>query len=377
MKILIAGDFYPSEKVKTLIDKREYDAVLGEVAPIVKSADYSIVNYESPVVLGDYKPIVKCGPNLASTECGVEAIKWTGFDMATLANNHIYDFGSEGLADTIKTCEKFGIDTVGVGKDLTEAQKVFYKEIDGKSLAIINCCEHEFSIADDNTPGANPLNPVQQFYQIQKAHKNADYVIVIVHGGHEHFQLPSPRMVETYRFFIDAGADAVVNHHQHCYSGYEVYKGKPIFYGLGNFCFENSARNGSIWNEGYMVELNFSESITYKLFPYVQCFEHQGIIVITSADKLQKFNYRIEELNAIIVNSIQLKQTHEKWMDETLQMYKNAFEIYKNRYVRTLYYRGLLPSLFKQHNTALLLNFIDCEAHRDCLINLLKKNSHE
>ena len=85
----------------------------------------------------------------------------------------------------------------------------------------------------------NPLLPIQQFYKIQEAKENADYVLVIVHGGIEHYQLPTSRMIETYRFFIDAGADAVVNHHQHCYSGYERYKSKPIIYGLGNLLFDN------------------------------------------------------------------------------------------------------------------------------------------
>ena len=97
-----------------------------------------------------------------------------------------------------------------------------YKRKDGETLAIINCCEHEFSIADDDSAGANPLNPIQQYYKIKEARLNADYVLVIVHGGHEMYQLPSLRMVDTYRFFIDAGADAVVNHHQHCFSGYET-----------------------------------------------------------------------------------------------------------------------------------------------------------
>ena len=64
MRILVAGDFYPSERVKTLIEKKEYETILGEVTSIVKSVDYAIVNYESPVVLGKYKPILKCGPNL-------------------------------------------------------------------------------------------------------------------------------------------------------------------------------------------------------------------------------------------------------------------------------------------------------------------------
>jgi poly-gamma-glutamate synthesis protein (capsule biosynthesis protein) len=121
---------------------------------------------------------------------------------------------------------------VGGGTNLQEASKILYKKIDEKVLALINCCENEFSIATEVTAGSNPLNPIQQYYAIQEAKSKADYVLVIVHGGHELWQLPSPRMQETYRFFIDAGADAVVNHHQHCYSGYEIYKKKPYILNL-------------------------------------------------------------------------------------------------------------------------------------------------
>lgn len=149
--------------------------------------------------------------------------------MCTLANNHILDQGEQCCLDTKRELEKAGIDTVGVGHNIGEAGIILYKQINGETLAIINCCEHEFSIATESSAGANPINPIQQYYKVQEARQNADYVLVIVHGSHEHYQLPSPQMQEIFRFYIDAGADAVVNGHQHCYSGYEEYKGKPIF----------------------------------------------------------------------------------------------------------------------------------------------------
>lgn len=167
----------------------------------------------------------------------------------------------------------------------------------------MNCCEHEFSIATATTAGANPLNPIQQYYNIQEARTKADYVLVIVHGGHEHYALPSPRMKETYRFFIDAGADAIINHHQHCYSGYEIYHGKPIFYGLGNLLFDHKSERHGPWNEGFMVSLRLDKQTLpqFELYPYTQCNERPSVIPMNEAER-KIFAERIDKLNQIISN---------------------------------------------------------------------------
>lgn len=233
MNVLIAGDFAPMSKLaKPIKEKRFSEVFKKELSDIIKAADFSFVNFEAPVVENGYRPIPKCGPNLNCSAEATLAVKYLGFTGVTLANNHILDYGTEGLRRTVKCCRNQGIDVVGVGDNLKDAGRVLYLTKDDDTLAVINCCEHEFSIATDTEAGANPLNSVRQFRQIQEAKTIADRVLVIVHGGHEHFQLPSLRMVDIYRFFIDVGADAVVNHHQHCYSGYEIYKGKPILFGI-------------------------------------------------------------------------------------------------------------------------------------------------
>lgn len=155
MKILIAGDFCQGYRVDTLVKERRYGELFDEVKPIIESVDYSIVNFEFPVVInkGCAKPIPKCGPNLEGTEEAVDAVKYAGFKCCTLANNHILDQGEQCCLDTKNELEKVGIDTVGVGSNLSEAGNILYKEIDGETLAIINCCEHEFSIATESAEG--------------------------------------------------------------------------------------------------------------------------------------------------------------------------------------------------------------------------------
>ena len=107
----------------------------------------------------------------------------------------------------------------------------------------------------EKNPVVIPLIRSAVFYAIEEAKKKADFVVVIAHGGHEHYNLPSPRMKKWYRFFVDAGAHAVVGHHTHIISGYEVYKDAPIFYSLGNFCFDWEGLRNMEWNNGMLVEV--------------------------------------------------------------------------------------------------------------------------
>ena len=372
MKILIAGDFCPQNRVAQLIEEEKYQEVFGEAMSYTQKADLSIVNLEAPVVEHEAKGIDKCGPCLKGTNKSVAAIKYAGFNVVTLANNHFYDYGEVGVEDTLQACKNHNIAIVGGGKNLKEASKIAYFNINGKTLAIINCCEHEFSIATECTGGSNPLNPIQQYYAILEAKKEADKVIVIVHGGHEHYQLPSPRMKETYRFFIDAGADAVINHHQHCYTGYEMYNGKPIFYGLGNFCFDRGKQVQKFWQEGYMVMLDITDdNIALDLIPYIQARQDAGVKIVNDRTE---FDLEIKRFNTIINDDKLLKEEHHKWMDGTSKGYLLAIEPYRGRIFSRLYARNLLPKFINKKKALVLINYLQCEAHLDRVLNALKRN---
>jgi len=359
MKILVAGDYRPDNRVTDLFNNKDFETIFGEVKQKTDLADYSIFNLESPVVVGEAKPIAKCGPNLRCDENGIEAIKWAGFDCATLANNHFRDYGDEGVENTINILNKYGIEYFGGGINLEEASKTFYKTIDGQILAIINCCEHEFSIASDKCAGSNPLNPIQQYYAIREAKTKADYVIVIVHGGHEHWQLPSPRMKETYRFFVDAGADVVVNHHQHCYSGYEVYNGKPIFYGLGNFFYYSSTSN-QLWEEGFMVMISIDAEISFEIIPYKQNAENCCVCLLPN----HQFDTKLEELNEIIKDDTRLKEETDKYYSRSNKLIGSFFEPI-NVFARKLQLKGFFPSLLQNKQKLFINDYINCESHRD------------
>lgn len=371
MKVIIAGDFAPRARLAKQIEEKRFSEVFPEnLREIIHSADISFVNFESPVVEDSYMPISKCGPNLHCTPEAAEAVKFAGFTGVTMANNHILDFGADGLYKSVECCKSQGLHVVGVGDNLKDAGKVLYVKNDGNILAVINCCEHEFSIATETEAGANPLNPIRQFYTIQEAKKKADYVLVIVHGGHEMFQLPSPRMVETYRFFVDAGADAVVNHHQHCYSGYEVHNGKPIFYGLGNFCFDEDGQRNCSWNKGYMAMIDFKEEgIQYEMYPYTQCDKVAAVSLMTDQTE---FLREIDNLNEIIANQSLLQKECSNYYSSTTESFNILLQPYENRVLNKLFRMGLLPSMVSKRKKLRVLNYVYCESHYDKFVFALK-----
>ncbi|MCM1139384.1 MAG: CapA family protein [Muribaculum sp.] len=367
MKILIAGDYYPVsiDSTKTIVE------ALHDIKQICSACDYSIINYESPISSEWDSPIAKCGPTLKTKLEAAKALADVGFNCVTLANNHVLDQGDKTLVYTINKFKEIGIDTVGVGTDLQDSKKILYKKIDNQTLAIINCCENEFSIATEDSPGANPLNPVSQYYSIKEAKQNADVVLIIVHGGHEHYQLPSPRMKELYQFFIDCGADAVINHHQHCYSGFEFYKNRPIVYGLGNFLFAGGKGNSDKWYEGYLIQMEARDgNITIEQIPYEQCKNSFSVNLLK--DKTY-FQSQIENLNEKISNPSLLQQNFNEWALKNEGVYRESCIPYQNRFFRKAANLGWISNGLNREHLLQKLNYIQCEAHRDIFISFLRR----
>jgi poly-gamma-glutamate synthesis protein (capsule biosynthesis protein) len=374
INIIIAGDYCPQSRVAKLAEKDQFEDIFGDIKPLLHNSDYSVVNFECPVVIGESTPIMSGGRNLYCTPKAVDALKYAGFNMVTLANNHFRDFGDKGVHETLETCKQKGIATVGGGNDIHEAQKYNNVKIKNKRFAFVNFCETEFSIATDTNGGSNPLNPVANYYQITEARKNADYVIVIVHGGHEYFQFPSPRMKQTYRFFIDIGADVILNHHQHCYSGYEVYHDKPIFYGLGNFCFDSVNKRKNTWYEGLMVSLSFEESvINFQLHPFTQCkIETNTCLELMTREQKDDFFNQIQMINSIIAAENLLKSKFIENANKMRDLVLLAFEPYTNKYLRSLRLHKLIPSVITNKKKVIMGNVITCESYRDITTEMLK-----
>jgi poly-gamma-glutamate synthesis protein (capsule biosynthesis protein) len=371
IKILFTGDFYGRGRIDELIQHEKYQNIFNGFMDEIRGTDVAITNLEAPLTHYD-RSIQKTGPALKAHPKTANALSYAGFNLVTLANNHIMDFGKQGLLDTFSALRSEEIEYIGAGKNLEEAKQPIYKEIKGKVLAFLNIAENEWSTTHGNDFGASPLNPVQNYYMIREAKKKADYVFVIVHGGHEMYPLPSPRIKETYRFFVDAGADAVIGHHTHCYSGYEKYKTGYIFYSLGNFIFDKGNKGNRLLNEGYAVRLDIMNGDVFiKIIPYIQNGEQVGIYILDD-DEESRFLEKVNELNEIILDDAKLKDQFDRFCIErkAINFY---LEPHNNLIIHFLQKHKLLPSFLTKAKRLLLKNLIRCESHREVVLNLLEK----
>jgi poly-gamma-glutamate synthesis protein (capsule biosynthesis protein) len=371
IRIIITGDFCLHKRIEELCLAEKYEKIYNDVLPMLKDKDISITNLECPLTT-DGDPIKKVGPHLIAHPDCMGAIKYGGFDIVTLANNHILDYGKNGLKNTLQILEEAGIHTVGAGENLDGASKPLYIKIKNRKIAILNFAEHEFSIAGEDQPGVNPLDIVVNYYQIRKAKKNADIVLVIIHGGIEHYHLPSPRMVMVYRFFADLGVSAILGHHSHCFSGYEIYNGVPIFYGLGNFVFDWKNMDDA-WYEGCCIQLTITNDNVSALafFPYYQCRNEPGLFLMDEEEKL-KFLRKIKDSPRIIQNASLLKEHWIKFCDSKKADYLSGL-LTLNKIQRQMLKGDILTNLIlKEKKLLRLLNLLKCEAHRDVMIEIIE-----
>ena len=170
-------------------------------------------------------------------------VKEMGFDVVSLANNHVWDLGEAGLRNTIRMLKENGIQYCGAGLDIEEASQPAVIVKDGLSIAILAYCMYGnkylgyVELAGTGKPGVNPLDIEKVILDIKKAKEKYDKIIVLPHWGREYSFEPLRECVRMAKQMIEAGADAVLGSHPHHVQPLVEYKGRPICYSMGNFLF--------------------------------------------------------------------------------------------------------------------------------------------
>nr|WP_282731779.1 CapA family protein [Methanobacterium alcaliphilum] len=219
--------------------------VFAGVRSIFQSSDFVVANIEAPFT--DSSNGVKSSYCLKAKPKYAKLLADNNIKVACLANNHIMDYGIEGYQDCVANLDANGILHTGAGSNIDEAITPAYVTVDGKKIAIIDFqdknsflaySDSQMPTATNNRTGYAPAQLDLINKSVETAKANADFVVVDFHFGNELHKSPNQYQYKFARAAIDAGADLVVGHHPHVFQKIENYKGKLIFYSLGNTIFD-------------------------------------------------------------------------------------------------------------------------------------------
>lgn len=253
--LLFGGDFCPIGRYEKgiLASGAAFDDALGRV---FTEHDFAMVNLEAPLCEADVPADSPGGFGLRADPRLAEFIRSAGIAAVGLANNHIRDFGDEGVSQTMRRLDLAGVLHAGAGKNLGEAQQPLAVDVNGMKLGVWALAERELNVASADRAGSSWFRPEQDVRRVEELRQKFDFLVVYLHAGHEFTHTPSPRIRQACRALVDAGADAVVAHHPHIVQGVERYNGALIAYSLGNLVFDSpyvSAYENT--DRGFLVSL--------------------------------------------------------------------------------------------------------------------------
>jgi poly-gamma-glutamate synthesis protein (capsule biosynthesis protein) len=279
--LVAVGDIMLAHRLEPFIEKYGPSYPYKYTAHIFKKADISFANLESPLsTKGEPVPnkeyTFRAHPKVA------EGLKDAGFDVLSLANNHILDYGEEALFETIEVLDSKMIFHIGAGKNVFEARKPVILKVKGKKfgfLAYSNTLPKEFWAEEEKAGTAyGKFSRVKK--DVKELKEKVDFLIVSFHWGNKENISPQEYQRNLAHLAIDHGADIILGHHPHILSGIETYKNGVIIYSLGNFAFGSYSEKVK---ESAIFRFSFSKDKLQKL----------EIIPVSVYNKRVKFQPRI------------------------------------------------------------------------------------
>ncbi|MFN2153021.1 MAG: CapA family protein [Anaerolineales bacterium] len=300
--LLFTGVIVPARCVQAAIDERgDYDYLYDEVREIIQGADLAIGTLNAAV--SDYPPHTGCKGTyvLVTGAESADAMQRAGFDALSVATNHIKncgptDCGDRAFFDTLANLDRVGIQYVGAGENHAAAMQPLVIEVNGVRFGIVSLGQIEqLAFAGEDSPGIAVLNEENLRAAIAEVNAISDVVIVMPHWGPEDVPDPNWSQRELAQIAVDAGADLVMGNHTHVVQAIQEIDGVTVFYGLGNFVFDQSLRDHQ---QGVILLVNFkgAEFVGYELIP--THVDQDGTVHIADENEAAEILERIETASA-------------------------------------------------------------------------------
>lgn len=258
--ISLVGDILLDRGVEKVIQEHGADYPYSRVKSIVSKSDMAMGNLECPLTLEGIPVLKNRNIVFNADPANAYSLKKAGFDILNLANNHVMDYGSKGLLNTVIFLEKQGIATVGAGRNKDEAHKPAFIKKGLLTVGFISFsafpAEGYFYFEEKPDVAYVDIDSIRS--EIEVAREQCDFLIASFHWGREYDLYVSKAQRELAHHVIDSGADIIVGHHPHVLQGIESYKGKLIFYSLGNFVFDRQWQRGT--DESVIINISVSRA---------------------------------------------------------------------------------------------------------------------
>ena len=275
--LIFVGDIMLDRGVERMVEehgKEDYRFPFLQIADYLKEADILFGNLEGPI--SDKGKKVGSIYSFRSEPKAIEGLVFAGFDILSVANNHVFDYGKEAMEDTFLRLKLSGIDYVGGGFDEQEAYYPVVKEVDGAhpslnsgqtKIAFLAYTDlgSKYWAAKGKNSGIAWLDKERMMSDIKNTKNKADIVIISFHYGREYNPDPSSFQISISRAAIDAGADLVIGHHPHVVQSIEKYKEGYIAYSLGNFVFDQSFSESTM--KGQLLKAVIKDNRIKELIP--------------------------------------------------------------------------------------------------------------
>lgn len=361
IRILFSGDIAIQNRCSKI-------GVDNEVEQRLSKYNYRCCNFEAPICTTTDKPKSKIGPSLKQHPDSLGVVQELLFNMFALANNHIMDYGGEGLAETRQRLHEISPNSCfGAGFSRDEALTPFIIEKDGIRVGLMSVGENSFGAIHDKTKSGHAWIFDDRIPGIIRELKgNCDYVVLVCHAGAEHLDVPLPEWRTVYRTFIDKGVDAIIGHHPHVVQGWEEINGKPVFYSLGNFLWQKPGSIDLVNHNTVCVGLSFGgDQLKYETIPLV--IENNKVKMNTDleyADHLNKIceildhNNESEYINRVDDFCLKIYENSFKryLYSATGNTYVDSLESHIKMVIKSILKRPVLNNKFVYHNTAVETN---------------------
>lgn len=237
------GDIMVIAGAARALERHGPEYPFGPVAELIRAADIGFGNLEMPICSNPVKShFPEVCPDFYSPPQTAEALKFAGFDVLNLANNHIMDWGWEALEETLTRSHALGMQTIGAGKDLSAARVPAIIDVNGTRVGFLGYGVRGLWNASATTPGTAPLDREMILEDVRALRPNVDLLVVSLHTGILS-DYPNPEDRALAHEAIHHGADLILGHGPHVIQGIEMVEGKAIYYSLGNFMIDLASGN--------------------------------------------------------------------------------------------------------------------------------------